>query len=321
MLKPAMNVLPDTLDFGPRLDVAARSCASACALAVRENQDNVLLIDASGRAGFLYRENWHTLQLPHWPPGHVRVAVLDGMGGHEHGRQAAEATVLGLLRIPACATLDELSGRLDGLHEALQSSFAEPGEDGDRSGTTLTLLELRPDLPPLLYHVGDSRLYEITADKARPLTVDHVPATALALRGQMGERDWRRRVHEEHHPQISQAFILGNVITDPKILSRALHPLDRGNLPLFLQYMGDRRALSVRGDAVYLLATDGFWACARPGDWIAHWPALFGGLRAEAVIDTLFDHIINTPPPGRLLDNLSAVAIRFRPSVAPAPGK
>jgi hypothetical protein len=45
-----MLSLSDTLDFGPTLEVAARSMASASAQVRPENQDNLVLIDATGRA-------------------------------------------------------------------------------------------------------------------------------------------------------------------------------------------------------------------------------------------------------------------------------
>jgi hypothetical protein len=41
------------------------------------------------------------------------------------------------------------------------SAISRAGQAGPRPGTTLTMLEL-PAASPLLYHVGDSRLYEIT---------------------------------------------------------------------------------------------------------------------------------------------------------------
>lgn len=313
-----MNACTYALDFGPGLDVAARTCASASALLAPENQDNFLLIDGHGRGTLMRDQHQQTLQLTRWPPGHMRVAIFDGMGGHGHGRQAAEAAANGVLHLPACATLDELAGRLDALHETLQSRFATaPGAGtGKRPGTTLTLLELRPGLAPLLYHVGDSRLYEISAGQVQPLTIDHVPATAFALQGLLGEAEWWQQVHGEHHPQISQAFILGNAISDPQVLADPLCALEPAMLPPFLRHMSDRRALSLRDDAVYLLATDGFWACARPAEWVTHWPALLGepGLSSAAVLGRLFDSFIGAPPPGLHIDNLTAIALRLCPA-------
>lgn len=315
-----MASLFETLNFGSALDIAARSAASVSVGdsgsggQVLENQDNLVLIDADGRAVIMHAQIERTLQLPDWPRGHVRLAVLDGMGGHGYGRQAAEAVAAGLLRMPACATLEELTTRLDALHARLQQQFSVPGDAGRprRPGTTLTLLELPSQQAPLLYHVGDSRLYEITPGHARPLTIDHVPATAFAMQGMLDAQEWWRQVHGEHRPQIAQAFILGNAFADPQRLDDALCALDGARLPDFLQPLADRRALAVRSDAIYLLATDGFWACRRPQEWIAQWPQLLGCAASAAdAVDALFGSYRSAPPAGLLLDNLTAIALRF----------
>ena len=317
---PATTIsLSDTLAFGPGLDVAAHSRASVSLLQQPENQDNFVLIDASGRAVFMQDQQQRSVQLDDWPRGHVRVAVLDGMGGHGQGRQAAEAVAAGLLRVAACVTLEQLGERLDALHSELQMHFQHPGDNDDfrRPGTTLTLLEIPPDQAPLLYHVGDSRLYEISASEVAPLTIDHVPATSFALHGLLGAQEWWQQVHGEHRAQISQAFILGNAFANPQVLANDLLALDADHLPPFLHQMVDRRALTVRHDAVYLLATDGFWACPRPQNWIACWPALLGHADRPAadILAALFDEFSAHPPAELHVDNLTAIVLRF-----PQPG-
>lgn len=308
-----MTRITDHLNFGPALDVAARSAASISKLHVPENQDNLLIIDVDGRAVLLRDQAPQTTTLSDWPPGHVRLAVLDGMGGHGHGRQAAEAVATGLLRIPACATQEELNAQLDQLHHQLQARFSRP-DDRDtfrRPGTTLTLLEIPPGRPPMLFHAGDSRLYQITEQAAQPLTVDHVPATAFAMHGMLGEDEWWQQVHGEHRAQISQAYILGNAFANPQILDDGLLPLDRANLPPFLHHLADRRTVTPQAGATYLLATDGFWSCARPQPWIGRWPSLLAQPSAGAALDALFSDYAQNPPPQLHIDNLSAIVIRF----------
>jgi len=312
-----MTRITDTLNFGPSLDIAAHSAASISKLQAPENQDNLLIIDADGRAVFLRDQAPQTITVQGWPQGHVRLAVLDGMGGHGHGRQAAEAVTEGLLGIPACTSVEALSEKLDRLHHELQAHFRHP-DDNDtfrRPGTTLTLLEIPPGQAPLLYHAGDSRLYEITAQTVQPLTIDHVPATAFAMHGLLGEQEWWQQVHGEHRVQIAQAYILGNAFANPQILDDGLLPLSEANLPPFLHHLADRRAIAVRSDAVYLLATDGFWSCARPIPWTERWPALMTGpgRSAAAALDALFHDYADQPPPGLHIDNLSAIVLRFTP--------
>jgi serine/threonine protein phosphatase PrpC len=306
----------DQLQFGPSLDIAAHSSAGA----VAENQDNFLLIDARGMARFLDGEQLRHQQVQGWPSGCARVAVLDGMGGHGFGREATEAVVAGLLAMPACATLAALSSHLDLLHARLQVQFGTDAAPGKRPGTTLTMLELRPGQAALLYHVGDSRLYEIEDGKVSPLTVDHVPATAYAMQGLLDEGEWWRQVHGEHRSQISQAFILGNAFDNPSALSDPLFALSPLNLPPYLYHLPDRRALELSPNAVYVLASDGFWACDAPVDAILRWPGLLEGQRdAAAMCATLFNDMAQHPPPGVHPDNLTAVVLRCRSSDETAP--
>ena len=307
-----MHLIKDKLDFGPWLDAAAGSSVGAGPMPRRENQDNFLLIDASGHAVCLSQQAPFHCQVPGWPAGHVRAAVLDGMGGHGHGREAAEAAVQGLLAIPACHDTASLSAQLDDLHARLQAAFTAD-RPARPPGTTLTLLEVPPGKAPLLYHVGDSRLYEISDGAATALTVDHVPATAYAMRGALDEAQWRARVHGEHHPQISQAFILGNAFGESLHLDKPLLALDADNLPPFLARLGDRRVLQLRPGAHYLLLSDGFWACEDPYAATARWPALCAGRSAAQTVAALLGDFLANPPKGLSSDNLTVLALRFLP--------
>lgn len=301
----------DSLHFGPRFDIAARSAIGTGPTQREENQDNYLLIDHDGNAEYLSGQQPRRRRVAGWPRGHSRVAVLDGMGGHGHGREAAEAVVNGLLAIPACGSIAELSLQLDALHARLQRDFARIEHSPLRPGTTLTMLELPAHGPALLYHVGDSRLYEISAGHATPLTIDHVPPTAFAMAGLLDERAWWQQVHGEHRPQISQAFILGNTFDNPLLLSDPLRELRRADLPPWLGAMHDRRPLALHPGATYLLATDGFWSCPDAQRWVARWPGLLGEDRgAQDMLDALFDEMDTHPPAGLHSDNLTAIVLR-----------
>jgi PPM family protein phosphatase len=303
----------DSLRFGPRFDVSAQTSAGARHALRLENQDNYLLIDTGGHAAFLRGQREQLQRVPGWPEGHARIAVLDGMGGHGQGREAAEAVVEGLLAMPACTTLGELASRLDALHAELQRHFGVHGQSARRPGTTLTMLELRPGQAPLLYHVGDSRLYEIGAATITPMTVDHVPATSSAMEGRLDEQGWWRQVHGEHRPQISQAFILGNAFANPMVLSDPLFELSPLNLPPFLYHLPDRRAVELQDGLSYILATDGFWACADPAQWVLGWPELlFGRHSARAMNNALFNEMFANPPGDLRPDNMTAIVLRVR---------
>lgn len=306
-----MTTSIDSLQFGPHLDIAARSSAGAGPGARTENQDNFLLIDATGLAHFLDAQQLTQRRVDGWTAGHVRVCVLDGMGGHGQGREAAEAVVAGLLAVPPCATLADLSRQLDALHLDLQRGFAGGIPAGKRPGTTLTMLELRPGAPALLYHVGDSRLYELRDGKAMPLTIDHVPATAYAMEGVLDEDEWFSQVHAEHRSQISQAFILGNAFAIAAELGDPLFALTPLNLPPFLYHLTDRRALELDRNAVYLLATDGFWSCEDPLAWVARWSTVLDGKHsARGLCERLFEEMLERPPAGLHPDNITAIIVK-----------
>jgi serine/threonine protein phosphatase PrpC len=309
-----MPLPPDILHdlrFGA-LDVAACSRLGAGPRLRAENQDNLLLIDHEGNAAWLHGQVPLRRRLPGWPRGHARLAVLDGMGGHGYGREAAEAVAAGLLALPPCRDADELAQRLDALHAALQRHFADARfDDGPRPGTTLTMLELPAGADPLLYHVGDSRLYEITRARVAPLTVDHVPATALAMAGQMQEAQWWQQVHGEHRPQVAQAFILGNAFADPMRLQDPLFELSAPRLPAWLAHLPDRRALRLAPGASYLLATDGLWSCSDPYGWVSQWPQLLGGQAdAATMLGALLAAYQAHPAAFFYPDNVSAILLR-----------
>lgn len=305
----------DRLQFGPSLDIAARSFVGAGPGARAENQDNFLLVDTTGLAHFLHGQEHTEQRIPGWTAGHARIAVLDGMGGHGQGREAAEAVVAGLLALPPLTSIMQLSHQLDALHTTLQHTFALDCPAARRPGTTLTMLELPAEQAGMLYHVGDSRLYELREGRISVLTVDHVPATSSAMGGELGEDEWWSQVHGEHRSQISQAFILGNAFTDPAELADPLFPLSPDNLPPYLRHLSDRRALELRPGALYLLATDGFWSCADPGAWVGSWPAILAGSAcAKDACDRLFTAMLERPPPNVHPDNLTTIVLRPRAS-------
>ena len=303
------------MQFGPRWQVSARSLLGTHLEEVDENQDNYLVIDTQGRALHLRDQREHLVSgVERWPAGHVRLAILDGMGGHGNGREVAEATVQGLLELPACGDLETLGERLDALHDRLQQRFkTEALRTGQRRpGTTLTLLELPAVGPGLLYHVGDSRLYQITTDQAHPLTVDHVPATAHLLQGFLDEQGWRQLVFEQDRAEISQAFVLGSTLFTDHALDDHLTPLEPSHLPPCLAGLADRRLLAIERGALLVLATDGMWACAQPHLWLQRWPALLAqpARRLDYVVDDLFAELITAPPDDLKTDNCTVIALR-----------
>ncbi len=290
-----MNITdaPDSMPLPPDrpLEIAVRSLRSPTGHGRQENQDNYLVIDGQGRARLLWREQETELRLPDWPPGHRRLAVLDGMGGHSHGRQAAEKTIEGLLDLAAAVDLAPISHGLEALHNRLHQQFQAAGLE---TGCTLILLEIPPSGPALLFHVGDSRVYAVNERQVQCLTVDHVPATHMAMLGLVDGAQWNQRVHIQANSQISQAFVLGSTLgisqLYAEVISDELYELHEGNLPLFLRGLGDRRALELEPGWVYMLASDGLWHLTNPQAFIQRWPALLG--QPERTLEELADGLL-----------------------------
>lgn len=307
---PMPSMLAD-FRFAPYFDVAVASAVGTGPQTRSENQDNFVVIDFDGRACRLHDQQPACTTIPGWPDGHGRLAVLDGMGGHGHGREAAEALADALVAMPPCDSQEQLAACLDAIHADLQGRLGGDGDIAGRPGTTLTLLELRHGAAPLLYHVGDSRLYALDADGAAPLTIDHVPATVAALAGRIDEAGWWQQVHGRHTPQIAQAVILGNAFADPAHLSDPLYALTPERLPAWLAHLADRRVLPLRPDAAYVLATDGFWSCSQPDHFVADWASLCGhDLDAAGMVAGLFAAIGALAPDRLQPDNLTALVVR-----------
>ncbi len=302
--------------FSANYEVAVRSLLSPVHPGRQENQDNYLIINESGHARWLHDEREVTTVIPHWSAGYIRLAVMDGVGGHQSGRQATEKTAAGLLEIPPVQHVRELGFQLEALHRRLHQEMHRGKE---RPGCTLTILDIPPQGPALLFHAGDSRLYEVREEGTRCLTVDHVPATKFAMWGALNGIDWQRQVHEQPANRVSQAFVLGNTFKDQQLygstLDAELYELHDGNLPPFLKGMGDRRTLELSDQAVYLLASDGLWCLAKPQLFICRWSEiLVRDQPLDASLAELFAELAEMTrlEPGQHGDNCTAIVLRKR---------
>ena len=288
-----------------------------------ENQDNLVVVDAAGQGTVLRDQQPVSLHHPDWPSGRLRLAVLDGMGGHAAGREVAEQAAAAIAALPAFGTSAELYQALDELHHRLREFHAQNTRALRPPGTTLTLLEI-PEFAATgceawLYHVGDSRLYEIPPEGLpRCLTIDHVPATEFAMQGRLSEADWRRQVHAEPHTTISQAFAMGGSLgtsdrTRQGGRDESLIVLTDADVPDWLHGLGDRRTIHLRSERLYMLASDGLWAGPDPQNTIKRWTR--SSVASEdsmaglcSMLGTLSITIARFP---RFSDNVTLVGLRI----------
>ncbi len=283
--------------FDERFQVAWKTLVSPVQGGRAENQDNLLVVDPEGSAIYLKDQSEARCRVENWTTGCSRLAILDGVGGHAHGREAAERIAEGLLTIPACCDVSQFHQQLNQLHHDLRLELHRKGEE---PAATLTLLEISSKGSARLFHVGDSRLYRVSPEQEECLTVDHVPATRFAMLGHMGEEEWRQQVHGESRCMISQAFVLGNSLGGSSMFAQNLEPdlleLNDRNLPDFLQGLGDRRPIELVPGSAYLLATDGLWDLRNPEAFVQQWPKLLHdpSLTAQARLDRLFNLLVET---------------------------
>ena len=138
----------------------------------RENNEDSLFPDSAGESD-----------------GPVVLMVADGMGGHVAGEVASR------LAVNAAASADlEPADRVAAGNRAIREEVArQPDLDG--MGTTMTLVELRPDGIAHFGHVGDSRAYILADGRLVQLTNDHTVAAEYVAAGQLSVEE------AETHPQ------------------------------------------------------------------------------------------------------------------------
>lgn len=118
-----------------------------------------------------------------WLPGARLAAVMDGLGGHADGAQAAQ-TAANVLQAGAAVapSLDALRALFAAAHEQVVAlapcPVSQPGSHcmscgcSRLPGTTLTALWLDGERA-YVGHIGDTRLWRVRAGAAEQLTQDH----------------------------------------------------------------------------------------------------------------------------------------------------
>ena len=196
-------------------------------------------------------------------------AVVDGMGGHRGGDQAAQ-TVVDVLRHLGTATGDvSATAMVDALQHANNVIHDRNMATGERAGATVVAVQVDGDVAYLAW-AGDSRCYHVGRGTARQLTRDHSVVQELLDAGLLTSDG------AERHPR-------ANVVT------RALGVGPRCEIET-------RRLSMVRGDRL-LLCSDGLSRSLRLDDLT---PAPL-----EALAGALLDHALARDGS----DNISLVLI------------
>ncbi|NBC18975.1 MAG: Stp1/IreP family PP2C-type Ser/Thr phosphatase [Bacteroidetes bacterium] len=123
--------------------------------------------------------------------------VADGMGGHEHGREASRMAVQTIIDVFSERAEDDPPARLRAAYAAANTAIwtrSQQGAVAERMGTTCTLLALLDD-QLYLAHVGDSRCYHIDERDIEQLTDDHTLVERMRQEGVLSADEAR------HHPR------------------------------------------------------------------------------------------------------------------------
>lgn len=253
--------------FARRMDavvVADSQCGAR-----EENQDNYLLIQPSldtneemGRASYVLDEKEQVLDVAGWSNKTYRLAVADGMGGHQNGRQIAEALITTLRELPPQHQPALLKTELEQIHQHLWQDFAE--DHAKSPGSTLVFADVQKNGKALIANVGDSRAFVWRGDEWVSLTFDQT----------VNEYDWRddelegdEYLPNSKHHALAQAMGYGSygLLRDqfgyrPRQLNRLLR-LDLAEaLPEGKQHHADIFAFTLEQGEALLLASDGLWS-------------------------------------------------------------
>lgn len=100
------------------------------------------------------------------------AVVTDGMGGHAAGEVASELAVAMFVSIaPQLKTPGQVANALSLIHKELRSA-AERHPEFRGMGTTIAGVLLRPD-GCITFHLGDSRIYQLTGGGLKQIGKDH----------------------------------------------------------------------------------------------------------------------------------------------------
>ncbi len=144
----------------------------------------------------------------------IVLAIADGVGGHAHGREAAEQTVRSLLADYYATPLTwDVAQSLDAVLEACNRwLLGQSSRAREHAGmaTTLTALVLRGRRYHLA-HVGDTRAYLWRDSRLQPLSEDHTwphPEFDNVLRRAIGLETRVLIDHDDGELQLGDRFVL-----------------------------------------------------------------------------------------------------------------
>lgn len=233
-----------------------------------ENQDNYLAImplQEANNAIFLDDQKETSRRIP-WSNAHFRIAVADGMGGHQGGRESAQYAVQGLLTVPPCDTADIMRERVLWLNSKLNEVNGD-NKKRERAGTTLVWADININKQTAtLVNIGDSRGYLVRKGIWQQLTHDHTLDEFSWRDGRISDKDYLAKAAQKSN-SVVQALGVGSfgILKDEAGNSPLKHsPELRVDLPNDLPRAkadhADAVTIKIKRGDILVLATDGLWS-------------------------------------------------------------
>jgi serine/threonine protein phosphatase PrpC len=232
----------------------------------QENQDNYLLINPDGRNLYLQGEKDLKTHYKQWSNTSYRLAVADGMGGHEGGRQVSQALIQKLRSLALQMSAKQLRQSLYQIHYELWCTFSK-AHTTKSAGTTLVMADVQEDGQTVIANIGDSRAYLWRNKHWRCLSHDQT----------LSEYDWRDGdIDDETYQAIETSAALSQAVAygsfglikhentfKPRQLSQHLRLDLVEDLSEDKQDHADVFQLQLQTGDALLLASDGFWSGCR----------------------------------------------------------
>jgi len=246
------------------------------------NEDNYLMIQHQLdhiQADYLHHGQPDSVALSKWRLDKLRIAVADGMGGHQNGQQASESLIRCLLHTPAAENVSQLAAHVKTVHKKLLENFAGTGKS--RPGSTLIMADVDVITGVcVIANVGDSRAYLLRAGRLHQLSHDHSYCEFSWRDGDIkADEYFNNRQNPEHHLTQAMGFGSYGVVrtaegTRPYQYNPNLR-LDFKDDGHYWQAEWDKNPAQHRDvflvqleeDDVLLLASDGLWSTGSNSGW------------------------------------------------------